>query len=70
MEASYRANYYVQCRVGSPDKKNYISITSGTGTSNAQSNQTDCVLVQKGMLMWNIVTNNKQYNKILFLPFE
>lgn len=70
VEASYRANYYVQCRVGSPDKKNYISITSGTGTSNAQSNQTDCVLVQKGMLMWNIVTNNKQYNKILFLPFE
>lgn len=70
LEASYRANYYVQCRVGSPDKKNYISLTSGTGTSNAKSNQSDCVLVQKGMLMWNIVTNNKQYNKILFLPFE
>lgn len=70
LEASYRANYYVQCRVYSPDKKNSIKITAGTGTANAQSNQTDTFLVAKGMIMEDVVTNNKQYNKITFYPLN
>lgn len=70
VQASYRANYYVQCRVYGSDKKNYVSLTAGTGTTNAQSNNTDTIIVMKGMILDNISTNNKQYNFISFYPFE
>ena len=70
MQASYRADYYVQCRVYGADKKAYITLTAGTGTENAQSNTTDNIIVMKGMILDNIVTNNKQYNFISFYPFE
>lgn len=70
VEASYRANYYVQCRLYGANRQNYITVNPCTGASGAPSNQTDVLLVQKGMILTNISTNNKQYNKILFFPFE
>ena len=70
VQASYRANYYVQCRVYGADRKINIILNSTTGADGAKSNNTDCVIVMKGMILDDINTNNKQYNFISFYPFE
>ena len=70
VQASYRANYYVQCSVYGADRKMNIILNSSTGADGAKSNNTDCVIVMKGMILDDIATNNKQYNFISFYPFE
>ena len=47
-----------------------IILNSSTGADGAKSNNTDCVIVMKGMILDDIETNNKQYNFISFYPFE
>lgn len=70
MQASYRANYYVQCRVYGANRKMNITLNSSTGADGTKGNNTDCVIVMKGMILDDIETNNKQYNFISFYPFE
>jgi hypothetical protein len=70
MEANYRANYYIQARVYGSNGTNYTIIQQSTPAAGSVGNSAISMFVRKGMMVNNISTNNKTYNRLRFLPLQ